>query len=90
MWNLSKEVKEKFSKCHLLPIHESDHQWEIELREAHEEGEDLLTRLNKELEEVKEELLRVLPSRFVRYVEKWNIKSTDITKSRARRLFTMD
>lgn len=65
MWNLSKEVKEKFRKCNLLPIPESDKDWEYALREAKEEGEDLIGRLKEELEEVKEELLQVLPNRFI-------------------------
>jgi hypothetical protein len=43
MWNISKEVKGKFLKYNLLPIHESDQDWEIALREAKEEGEDLIS-----------------------------------------------
>ena len=69
MWNLSKEVKEKFLKCNTLPIPESDEDWENALIEAKEEGEDLSARLKQELEEVKKELLEVLPNRFVFYVE---------------------
>ena len=53
MWNISKEAKKKFLKYNLLPIHESDHDWEIAIREAREEGEDLISRLNEELNEVK-------------------------------------
>ena len=69
MWNLSKEVKEKFLKYNLLPIHESDQDWEFVQREAKEEGEDLHARLKAELEEVKKELLLVLPDCFIPYVE---------------------
>ncbi|WP_342429644.1 DUF4085 family protein [Neobacillus sp. FSL H8-0543] len=69
MWNISKEAKGKFIKCNLLPIHESDQDWEIALREAKEEGEDLHARLKEELEEVKKELLHVLPDCFIPYVE---------------------
>ena len=69
MWNLSKEAKTRFSKCHLLPIHESDDDWKIAIRTAKEEGEDLLARLKENLKEVKAELLQVLPSRFIPYLE---------------------
>ncbi|WP_255249823.1 hypothetical protein [Bacillus sp. FJAT-45066] len=41
MWNISKETKREFATCNLLPIHESDDVWEIALRDAQEEGEDL-------------------------------------------------
>lgn len=67
-WNLTKEAKETFLTCNLLPIHESDEEWEITLREAEEEGEDLQGRLKAGLEEVKHELLQILPSRFLHYV----------------------
>ncbi|MBU9722805.1 MULTISPECIES: DUF4085 family protein [Bacillaceae] len=69
MWNLSKQAKDQFLKINLLPIHESDEEWEIVLREAKEEGEDIRTRLKGELDEVKRELLEIIPSRFHRYVE---------------------
>lgn len=80
MWNISKEAKEKFLKNNLLPIHESDHEWEIVLREAKEEGEDLITRLNKELDEVKEELLQVLPSRFIQYLKNGTLNQPTLPK----------
>ena len=89
MWNLSKEIKEKFLKCTSLPIHESDEDWENALREAKEEGEDLIARLEEDLEESKTELLAILPDRFIPYVKSGIIKSTDITKNSAGRLLTM-
>ena len=36
MWNISKEVKDEFLKHNLLPIHETDDEWEMTLREAKE------------------------------------------------------
>ena len=81
MWNISKEAKEKFLKYNLLPIHESNHDWEIELREAKEEGEDPITRLKEELEEVKEELLLVLPSRFIPYLENGTLNQPTLPKT---------
>lgn len=81
MWNLTKEVKEKFSKCHLLPIHESDDDWKMAIREAKAEGEDLFTRLKEELEEVKEELLHVLPSRFITYVENGTLNQPTLPRT---------
>ncbi|MGM8215982.1 DUF4085 family protein [Bacillaceae bacterium W0354] len=81
MWNISKEAKDKFLKYNLLPIQESDHDWEISLKEAKEEGEDLITRLNEELEEVKEELLHVLPSRFIPYVENGTLNQPTLPKT---------
>ncbi|MBM7662913.1 hypothetical protein JOC85_003724 [Bacillus mesophilus] len=81
MWNISKEAKERFLKHNLLPIHESDREWEISLREAREEGEDLITSLQEELAEVKEELLQVLPSRFVPYLEDGSLNQPTLPKS---------
>jgi hypothetical protein len=69
MWNISKEVKDEFLKHNLLPIHETDEEWVMTLRAAQEEGEDLTTRLKEELAEVKEQLLHVLPSRFLPYLQ---------------------
>ncbi len=81
MWNISKVVKEKFSKNNLLPIHESDQDWENALKEAKEEGEDLITRLKEELEEVKAELLQVLPSRFIPYMENGTLNQPALPKT---------
>ena len=81
MWNLSKEAKNKFSRYNLLPISESDHDWEIVLREANEEGEDLNTRLNEELEEVKEKLLPILPSRFIPYLKNGTLNQPTLPKA---------
>ncbi len=81
MWNISKETKVKFRKYNLLPIHESDHDWELALREAKEEGEDLFTRLKEELDEVKEELLHVLPSRFIPYLENDTLNQPTLPKT---------
>ncbi|MEH7178244.1 DUF4085 family protein [Neobacillus vireti] len=80
MWNLTKEVKVKFSKCHLLPIHESDDDWKMAIAEAKAEGEDLITRLKEELEEVKEELLHVLPERFIPYLENGTLNQSTLPK----------
>jgi hypothetical protein len=80
-WNLSQEAKEKFLKCNLLPIHESDEEWDITLREAEEEGEDLQGRLTAELEEVKNELVQILPSRFLPYVENGQLNQPTLPKS---------
>lgn len=80
MWNISKEVKEKFLKCNLLPIQESDRDWEVALREAQEEGEDIHTRLKEELEEVKEELMSVLPSRFIPFIENGTLNQPTLPK----------
>lgn len=80
MWNLSNEAKKKFTKCSLLPIHESDEEWEFVLREAKEEGEDIFARLKEELEEVKAELLHILPSRFLPYVESGTLNQPTLPK----------
>jgi hypothetical protein len=79
-WNLTKEAKEKFLKCNLMPIHESDEEWEITLREAEEEGEDLQGRLKAELEEVKHEILQILPNRFLHYVENGQLNQPTLPK----------
>ncbi|MBD8069573.1 DUF4085 family protein [Bacillus sp. PS06] len=81
MWNVSKEAKEKFLKCNLLPIPESDEEWEITLREAKEEGEDLIGRLKTDLEEVRAELRVSLPDRFIPYVEDGTLNQPSLPKS---------
>lgn len=81
MWNLSKEAKERFLKCNLLPIPESDEEWEITLREAEAEGEDLQGRLRTELEEVKNDLVQILPSRFLAYIENGQLNQPTLPKS---------
>ncbi|MDM5334285.1 DUF4085 family protein [Ureibacillus composti] len=81
MWNLSKEVKEKFRKCNLLPIPESEEDWEYALREAKVEGEDLIGRLKEELEEVKAELLQVLPNRFIPYIENGSLNQPTLPET---------
>lgn len=80
-WNLTKEAKETFIQCNLLPIHESDEEWEISLREAEEEGENLQGRLKADLEEAKHELLQILPSRFRHYVENGQLNQPTLPKS---------
>lgn len=81
MWNITKEAKEKFAKCNLLPIHETDEEWEIVLREAKEEGEDYISYLKEDLEEAKEELLQILPDRFIRYVKDGILNQPTLPKS---------
>ncbi|WP_407270782.1 DUF4085 family protein [Radiobacillus sp. PE A8.2] len=81
MWNISKEAKEKFEKNNRLPIHESDEEWEIVLREAQEEGEDVIARLRDELEEEKLELLQILPKRFIPYIENGTLNQPTLPKT---------
>ncbi|MCM3766443.1 DUF4085 domain-containing protein [Neobacillus niacini] len=81
MWSITSAAKEKFRKCHLLPIHESDEDWERSLQEAEEEGEDLIGRLKVELEEVKQELVQVLPSHFIPYVENGTLNQPTLPKN---------
>ncbi|MDR4887707.1 DUF4085 family protein [Fredinandcohnia sp. QZ13] len=81
MWNLTKQAKEKFSTCNTLPIHESEEEWEFSLRDAKEEGEDLISRLKEELEEVKGVLLQTLPDRFLPYVKNGTLNQPTLPKS---------
>jgi len=69
MWNLTKESKDKFSSYHTMPIHETDEDWEYTLSDAKEGGLNITAQLKEELDEVKEKLLAILPSRFIPYVE---------------------
>jgi len=80
MWNVSKEARTKFEKCNLLPIHETDEEWEMVVRDAELDGEDLSARLRDELEEVKEELLQVLPKRFIPYLENGTLNQFTLPK----------
>ncbi|WP_042150070.1 DUF4085 family protein [Paucisalibacillus sp. EB02] len=80
MWNVTKEARLKFEKCNLLPIHESDEEWEMALRDAELEGEDIQARLKEELEEVKDDLLHVLPSRFIPYLENGTLNQPTLPK----------
>lgn len=81
MWNITKAAKENFTKWNTLPIPESDEDWEFVLREAKEEGEDLLSHLQEELEEVKELLLHTLPNRFIPFVENGTLNQPTLPKS---------
>lgn len=81
MWNISNEVKAEFLKHHILPIHETDEEWEMTLRAAKEEGEDLAARLKEELAEAKEQLLRVLPSRFLSYLHNGTLNQPSLPKA---------
>ncbi|EPD53272.1 hypothetical protein HMPREF1210_01003 [Paenisporosarcina sp. HGH0030] len=80
MWSISKEVKERFLMCNLLPIHESDQNWEVARKEAIEERYDLIARLKEELEDVKARLLAVLPSRFIPFVENATLNQPTLPK----------
>lgn len=80
MWNISKETKEKHAKCNLLPIHESDEDWQIAIREAKEEGEDLIQRLKGELAEAEGELTKILPSKFIPYLENGTLNQPELPK----------
>ncbi|WP_026907334.1 DUF4085 family protein [Paucisalibacillus globulus] len=80
MWHITKEARKKFETCNLLPIHESDEEWESALKEAKEEGEDLIAFLQQELEEVKEDLIKVLPSRFIPYLENGTLNQPTLPK----------
>lgn len=73
--------KEKFSTCNTLPIHESDEDWEFSLKQAEEEGEDLISRLKEELEEAKDVLLQILPDRFIPYVKNGTLNQPTLPKS---------
>ncbi|WP_416150309.1 DUF4085 family protein [Salipaludibacillus sp. HK11] len=81
MWNITKKAKDRFTTNNLLPIHESDDDWEIALKEAKEEGEDLIASLREELDEVKAELLQVLPSRFVPFLEDGSLNQPTLPKA---------
>jgi hypothetical protein len=80
MWNISKVVKDEFLKHNSLPIHETDEEWEMTLRAAEEEGEDLTARLNEELAEAKDQLLPVLPCRFLPYLQDGTLNQPTLPK----------
>ena len=81
MWNISKDVKDEFLKHTLLPIPGTDEEWEMTLREAKEEGEDLTNRLSEELREAKEQLLHVLPSQFLPYLQNGTLNQPTLPKA---------
>ncbi|MFS1516391.1 DUF4085 family protein [Bacillus sp. SCS-151] len=81
MWNICKEAQENFLKCNLLPIHESDHDWEIALRGGKEEKDALFTYLKEQLARVKGELLHTLPNRFIPYLENGTLNQPTLPKA---------
>lgn len=81
MWNISTEAKERFAQNNLLPIHESEEDWENAIREAKEEDEDLFATLKEELDEVREQLKHVLPNRFIPYLENDTLNHPSLPKA---------
>ncbi|MEW9108091.1 MAG: DUF4085 family protein [Cytobacillus gottheilii] len=81
MWHLTREAQVRFAQVNLLPIHESDEDWEIALSEAEEEGEDLFASLKEDLDEVREELQQVLPSRFITYLDNNTLNHPSLPKA---------
>src|SRR5690606_13843011 len=81
MWNLTKEAWEKFLIGHSLVIPETDEEWSEIINEAKEEGENLLERLREELEEIKDDLLRFIPDRFIPYIEDGTINQPSLPKT---------
>lgn len=81
MWNITLEAKEIFERSNLLPIHETDDEWEIVLREAKEEGEDIFQELRTELDEIKEELYQIVPKRFHPYIENGTLNQPSLPVS---------
>jgi hypothetical protein len=80
IWNLTKEKKERFLTTHLLPIHESDEDWERALISAKEEGEDLISILREELDKAKEGLRPILPSKIVPFLEDGTLNQPTLPK----------
>lgn len=80
VWHLTVEEKKKFERASLLPIQESNDDWEIAIQEAQEEGRDLAAELSEELEEVHEELLAVIPERFHTYVHDGTLNTPFLAK----------
>ncbi|MGM9950629.1 MAG: DUF4085 family protein [Lysinibacillus sp.] len=74
------EKKKQFERVSLLPIQESDEEWDIVIREAQEEGRDLAKELRQELEEIREELIAVIPERFHPYVQDDTLNTPTLPK----------
>ncbi|WP_413362636.1 DUF4085 family protein [Lysinibacillus sp. 3P01SB] len=80
VWHLTIEEKRKFERTSLLPIQESDDNWDIVIREAEEEGRNLDEELSAELQEIREELLTFLPQRFHPYIHNRTINTPLLAK----------
>lgn len=80
VWHLTIEEKRKFERTSLLPIQESDDDWDIVIREAEEEGRNLDEELSAELQEIREELLTFLPQRFHPYIYNRTINTPLLAK----------
>ena len=80
MWHLTLEKKRQFERASVLPIHESDDDWAIVIREAQEEGRNLDEELRQELEEVRDELVAVIPGRFHPYVHDYTLNTPALAK----------
>ncbi|MFC5464095.1 DUF4085 family protein [Lederbergia graminis] len=79
-WNLSLQAKYAFEKVNILPIPETDEDWDIHMEDAKEEGMDLQASLAAELNECKEQLLQVLPTRFHPYVHDGTLNTPQLPK----------
>ncbi len=80
MWHLTLEKKREFERVSVLPIHESDDDWAIVIREAQEEGRNMDEELRQELEEVRDELIAVIPGRFHPYVHDYTLNTPALAK----------
>lgn len=80
MWHLTLEKKRQFERISVLPIHESDDDWAIVIREAQEEGRNMDEELRQELEEVRDELIAVIPERFHSYVHDYTLNTPALAK----------
>lgn len=81
MWYLSLQKKKDAEPAHMLPIKETDEEWERDLQIAKEEGIDLAAELREWLDEVRDQLLQELPEKFHPYIHNHTLNTQDLPKT---------
>ncbi|MFF5995426.1 DUF4085 family protein [Lysinibacillus sp. KU-BSD001] len=81
MWHLTLQKKKESEPAHILPIRETDDEWENDLQTAREEGMDLAAELQARLDEVRERLLQVLPEKFHPYIHNDTLNTPNLPKA---------
>ena len=84
----TKDWYEKMQDAHVLALPESDEEWADYIRSFEENGEDIQAYLRNSLEQIKEQLLNVLPKEFHSHIDDGSINQPYLSKKVKMRLLT--